>query len=70
MGKLNLEPHIHQPDEIYAALSRLHAGRPAEESALLNARLIMLLINQIGDEQVVLDAIEQAAARPQRFENL
>lgn len=58
---MNLEPNIPDPDGLYEAVMEAHAGLSAEESAELNARLVFLLANQIGDQQVLLDCI--AAAR-------
>ena len=66
MSRLITEPNLSQHDEIYAHLIELHEGRSEKESALLNARLIMLLINHIGDEEAVLEAIALASKRPER----
>jgi len=46
---LNLDPNIAQPDDFYQALIDAHAGLTDAQSAALNARLILLLANQIGD---------------------
>lgn len=64
MSDLNLEPAIADPDAIYDLLVAMHAGLSTEESAIVNNRLILLLINQIGDETVIRAAIR--AARGQR----
>lgn len=66
MSRLITEPNISRPDDIYEQLLQLHAGRSTEESALIQARLVLLLINHIGDEEVVIEAIELAAQRPPR----
>lgn len=58
---LKTDPGIAAPDEFYAALIAAHEGLPTEKSQLLNARLILLLANQIGDDAVLQAAI--AAAR-------
>jgi len=47
-----------QPDEFYQALIDAHAGLDDEASAALNARLVLLLANQIGD----LDTLREALA--------
>jgi hypothetical protein len=52
---------IAAPDDFYEALIRAHDGLSKEASDLLNARLILLLANQVGDDAVLLAAI--AAAR-------
>jgi len=51
---------IADADGFYEALIRVHDGLDDAESARLNARLILLLANQIGDRQV-LDACLHAA---------
>ena len=52
---LNLEPNFQDPDRFYEQLLAAHEGLTAEQSFELNARLVMLLANQIGDA-AVLDA--------------
>lgn len=47
-------------DTIYAHLIDLHQGRSDTESLRLNARLILLLINQISDVATVLKLIASA----------
>lgn len=49
-------------DDIYAALIAAHDGLSDDESARLNARLVLMLANQIGDAQIVIEAIERARA--------
>lgn len=55
------EPHIPDPDDFYAAWIAAHEGLTEAQSADYNARLVLLLANQCGDQQVLLDCI--AAAR-------
>lgn len=59
---LNSEPNIAQPDEFYAALIEAHAGLDEQQSAALNARLILLLANQVGDLATLKEAIAAAKA--------
>ena len=47
-------------DDIYEALVGLHHGLDAEQSLLVSNRLILLLAEQIGDRDAVLQAIEAA----------
>jgi hypothetical protein len=47
-------------DEFYAALIAAHEGLSFEESAALNARLVLLLANRIGDIAVLKSALEEA----------
>lgn len=55
------EPHIPDPDGFYAAWIAAHEGLTEARSADYNARLVLLLANQCGNQQVLLDCI--AAAR-------
>ncbi|MGD9811693.1 MAG: DUF2783 domain-containing protein [Sphingobium sp.] len=57
------ETNIADPDSIYERLIMLHEGCDEEESMRINARLILLLINHIGDTQVIGEAIDCAARR-------
>ena len=61
MTALNLEPNIAQPDDFYEALIQLHRDLTPEQSAKVNAKLILLLANHVGDMQVLREAL--AAAR-------
>jgi hypothetical protein len=40
-----------QGDEFYAALMAAHEGLSFEESAALNARLVLVLANLVGDSK-------------------
>ncbi|GIX17088.1 MAG: hypothetical protein KatS3mg119_1274 [Rhodothalassiaceae bacterium] len=62
MAKLMTEARIADPDGIYEALVAMHEGRGLEESLKLQAKLILLLANHIGDDEVVREAIALAAA--------
>jgi len=58
---LNLQPNLAAPDEFYEELVEAHRELDAAQSALLNAKLILLLANHIGDARVLSEAL--AAAR-------
>jgi len=60
MSDLNLEPNLPAADDAYEALIAAHDGLSKEESDALNARLILILMNQIGDVQVIRAALEAA----------
>lgn len=60
MKKLITTPNIARPDDIYQSLLGLHEGLSDEDSMRLNARLVLILVNQIGDEQVIREAIAVA----------
>jgi len=57
-----IEANIAQPDDFYQALIDAHAGLTEEQSAALNARLVLLLANQIGDLDTLRQAITAARA--------
>lgn len=57
---LNLDPNISDPDGVYEALIAAHDGLSDAQSALLNARLILILANQVGDAEVLRQAIDTA----------
>ena len=58
--KLNSAPNVEQPDDLYQALIDAHTGLTEQQSAALNARLLLLLANHIGDLAVVRQAIDTA----------
>jgi hypothetical protein len=57
---LILEPNLTRPDDFYEALIESHRGLSSEQSAMLNAKLILLLANQVGDLDVLRAAIAKA----------
>ncbi len=57
---LNTEPHLEQPDPFYEALIDTHRGLDEAASHALNARLVLLLANHIGDHAVLLEALQAA----------
>ncbi len=62
MAKLVTTPNIPRPDDFYADLLALHEGRSKDESDAINARLILILANHIGDREVLAEAFEAAKA--------
>jgi len=52
--------NLADPDGFYERLIELHRGLTEEQSKLVNAKLILLLANHIGEDEV-LDAALQAA---------
>jgi hypothetical protein len=58
---LNTEPNLAAPDDFYEELINLHRDLSDEQSALVNAKLILLLANHVGDLGVLRAAL--AAAR-------
>lgn len=57
---LHLDPNLESPDDFYEALIDAHRGLQPDQSELLNAKLILLLANQIGDLAVLRAAIGKA----------
>ncbi len=57
---LNLDPNMADPDGFYEALIHAHDGLSEKQSAALNARLILILANQIGDGEVLKQALDVA----------
>jgi len=55
-------PHLQDPDGFYEQLLDAHTGLSREQSELLNARLILLLANQVGEARVLAQCIRAAAA--------
>ena len=64
-GELLTRLGIDAPDDFYEALIEAHAGLSEDESMRLNARLILLLANHIG-ERVILDQAIAAAKATDR----
>lgn len=50
-------------DVFYAALLDAHQDLSEEESARLNARLVLILANQVGDLEILRAAISKARER-------
>jgi Protein of unknown function (DUF2783) len=73
MPELITQPHFHTPghaplrahspgDDFYEVLIDTHRGLSDDHSRLLNARLILLLANHIGDLAVLRQALAAARA--------
>ena len=65
MATLTTAANIPDPDGFYAELLALHEGRDENDSQALNARLVLILANHIGDRDVLRQAFESAAATTQ-----
>lgn len=64
--KLTVTPTIADPDGFYEELIDAQRDMSDEEAELMNAKLVLVLANQIGDRQLLSQAIRAAkgAARP------
>lgn len=60
MSCLVTTPNLESVDELYARLIEMHAGLTAEESLRVNARLVLILVNHVGDPRLIEEAIELA----------
>lgn len=60
MSDLNLTPNIPGADDFYAELLAAHEGLTKAESDALNARLVLVLANHIGDRAVLSAALNAA----------
>lgn len=59
---LNTQPNLAAPDDFYQDLIDAHRDLTDAQSAVLNARLILLLSNHIGDRAVLREALAAARA--------
>ncbi|HEX6980732.1 MAG TPA: DUF2783 domain-containing protein [Alphaproteobacteria bacterium] len=60
MATLRTESGFERPDDVYELLIQAHQGLTEAQSAALNARLVLLLANHIGDLGVVREALDRA----------
>ena len=58
MNKLRSDPGVANPDDFYARLIGLHEGLSSEESHKVNAKVILMLANHIGDTDVLYEVLE------------
>ena len=59
---LTVTPNLTRPDESYATLIAAHDGLTEAESHAMNARLILILMNEVGDHATIAEAIRTARA--------
>lgn len=60
MTTLITDPNIADPDGFYAELLALHEGRDKDMSDAINAKLVLILANHIGDRAVLRQAFDFA----------
>ncbi|KAG1369053.1 hypothetical protein G6F59_018748 [Rhizopus arrhizus] len=56
------ETNLSSPDDFYEALIETHRDLTNEQSQELNAALILLLANHLGDVALLREALQQARA--------
>lgn len=61
MTDLTLTANIDQPDDFYADLIDAHEGLSKEDSDALNARLILILANHVGNRAILKQALDAAS---------
>ena len=59
-AKLKETLNITAPDELYALLIGTHEDLSLADSLKLNAKLVLLLANHIGDLDIIRSAIDKA----------
>ncbi len=60
MTPLRTDPNLADPDAFYEALIEAHRDLSLEQSHEMNAALVLLLCNHIGDINVLRDALQRA----------
>ena len=60
MATLRTESNIGDPDAFYSELIELHRDLTEEQSRAVNAKLILLLANQVGDMTILRQALAVA----------
>ena len=60
MAELKTDLNFRAPDDFYEMLVELHRDLSDEQSEMVNARLILLLANHIGDIDVLREAMRLA----------
>ena len=58
INKLRTEPGVAGPDDFYARLIELHEGLSSQESHKINAKVILMLANHIGDTDVLYEVLD------------
>lgn len=61
MSRLIITPNIDCPDDVYAGIVAAHEGKSDDESMKINARLVLILANHIGNGKVIEEAVTIAA---------
>ena len=58
---LKRELNLARPDDVYNAIVDAHRDLDDEQCRAFDAKLILLLVNHIGDEVVIREALQEAA---------
>lgn len=68
MKSLITQPNFAVPDEFYECLIEAHHDLNVTQSHAMNAALVLLLSNHIGDLDVIREALEKARASVEHTE--
>lgn len=60
MNHLNTQPNFANADDFYEKLLAVHESKTKAQSDAMNARLILILANHIGDMDVLAEALRVA----------
>jgi len=60
MSQLNTQSNFNVPDAFYERLISAHRDLSTNESNSMNAALVLLLSNHIGDLNIISQALEEA----------
>lgn len=63
---LTVEPNLSDPDEMYDRLVALQARHGPDDWPLASARLLLILINHVGDRETLLEAFERVDVQHSR----
>ena len=58
---LKRDLNLGRPDDVYNAVVDAHKDMTDEQCRAFDAKLILLLVNHIGDEAVIREALQEAA---------
>jgi hypothetical protein len=64
MGRLNTEMNLADGDAVYAALVKMTEGLDDAAAQKAMAKLVLLLANHIGDQDVLNEAMKIARGKP------
>lgn len=59
-GDLITEPNLPDPDAVYRLIAEAHRTLSEVESAALNARLVLIFANHIGEAEILRQALALA----------
>ncbi len=57
---LKRELNLARPDDVYNAIVDAHKDMTDEQVRAFDAKLILLLVNHVGDEAVIREALQEA----------